>query len=522
MRQRFDRRRFSPGLVVTILLAGVGMIGGRAAIADQPAPAQPLVDKLVLDDTIQPVTSDELLRALARANSDGAQALLIVMDTPGGLLDSMRTMAGAILESRVPVIVYVAPAGARAGSAGFFLLESADVAAMAPGTNAGAAHPVLEFGGQPDATMSQKIENDAEAFLRSYVKTRGRNVDAAIAAVKSSHSYTADEALNQHLIDLIANNENDLLAASGRAADYAHGRHEQTTLHVGGAKIVVVKPTLREELLGWLVNPNIALLLLVGGALLIYLEFNTPGTIVPGALGTLMVLLAIFALNLLPIRYTAVLLLVAAMVLLVLEAKVGGHGALAIAGIVCLTFGMLTLVAAPVPEMNVSPVMAIWRSARRLGRSRYSWCGWRSRAANGSRGWALTRWWARRPRRWRPLAPEGHVLVEGEIWRAVANAPVAAGAALRVVGHDADAAARGTGDGSESASRQVGKLAGLAGSVGLARYSLSHPFHDETVERMGHGKPVRRGGQVSRASRASRFGRIGEVSALPCLSMMRP
>ncbi|MGB3629759.1 MAG: hypothetical protein WBA18_09705, partial [Terracidiphilus sp.] len=135
MRQRFDRRRFSPGLVVTILLAGVGMIGGRAAIADQPAPAQPLVDKLVLDDTIQPVTSDELLRALARANSDGAQALLIVMDTPGGLLDSMRTMAGAILESRVPVIVYVAPAGARAGSAGFFLLESADVAAMAPGTN---------------------------------------------------------------------------------------------------------------------------------------------------------------------------------------------------------------------------------------------------------------------------------------------------------------------------------------------------------------------------------------------------
>ncbi|MGB9230582.1 MAG: hypothetical protein WCC24_12640, partial [Terracidiphilus sp.] len=227
MRQRFDRRRFSPGLVVTILLAGVGMIGGRAAIADQPAPAQPLVDKLVLDDTIQPVTSDELLRALARANSDGAQALLIVMDTPGGLLDSMRTMAGAILESRVPVIVYVAPAGARAGSAGFFLLESADVAAMAPGTNAGAAHPVLEFGGQPDATMNQKIENDAEAFLRSYVTKRNRNVEAAVAAVQSSHSYSADEALNEHLIDLIANNDADLLnALNGRQITRIDGSKE--------------------------------------------------------------------------------------------------------------------------------------------------------------------------------------------------------------------------------------------------------------------------------------------------------
>ncbi|MGB6694874.1 MAG: nodulation protein NfeD [Terracidiphilus sp.] len=434
MRQRFDRRRFSPGLVVTILLAGVGMIGGRAAIADQPAPAQPLVDKLVLDDTIQPVTSDELLRALARANSDGAQALLIVMDTPGGLLDSMRTMAGAILESRVPVIVYVAPAGARAGSAGFFLLESADVAAMAPGTNAGAAHPVLEFGGQPDATMSQKIENDAEAFLRSYVKTRGRNVDAAIEAVKSSHSYTADEALNQHLIDLIANNETDLLKdLDGKQITRMNG--STTTLHVAGAKIVVVKPTLREEVLGWLVNPNLALLFLIGGALLIYLEFNSPGTIVPGTLGTLMVLLAVFALNLLPIRYTAVLLLLAAMVLLVLEAKVGGHGALAVAGIVCLAFGMLTLVAAPVPEMNVSPLMAICISVafgaitvflvRLAVRARMRKSRLGVDAMIGSTATAME-----------ALAPEGHVLVEGEIWRAVANAPVAAGTALRVVGHE--------------------------------------------------------------------------------------
>ncbi len=427
MRQRFGRRRSR--LVAAALLISATLGVGHAGFAQQP-----VVDKLVLDDTIQPVSADELSRALARANSDGAHALLIVLNTPGGLLDSTRTMAGAILESKVPVIMYVAPAGARAGSAGFFLLESADVAAMAPGTNAGAAHPVLEFGGQPDATMSQKIENDAEAFLRSYVKTRGRNTDAAVAAVQSSHSYTADEALNQHLIDLIANNENELLAnLEGRQIPRMDG--SKTTLHVGGAKIIDIKPTVRDRLLGWLVDPNIALLFLVGGALLIYLEFNTPGTIVPGALGTLMVLLAVFALNLLPIRYTALLLLVAAMVLLLLEAKFGGHGAMAIAGIVCLAFGLLTLVAAPVPEMGVSPLMAICVSAtfgaitvflvRLVVRARKRKARIGADALVGSPATAME-----------ALGPEGHVLVEGEIWQAVADAPVPKGAALRVVGHD--------------------------------------------------------------------------------------
>ncbi len=395
---------------------------------------QAFVDKLVLDDTIQPVTSDELTRALTVANQDGAHALLIVLDTPGGLLDSTRTMAGAILASRVPVIMYVSPAGARAGSAGFFLLESADVAAMAPGTNAGAAHPVLEFGGQPDATMNQKIENDAEAFLRSYLTKRNRNTDAAVAAVQSSHSYTADEALNQHLIDLIANNDSELLTAlDGREISRMDG--SKTTLHFAGARINLIKPTLREELLGWLVNPNVALLFLVGGALLIYLEFNMPGTIVPGALGMLMVLLAVFALDLLPIRYTAVLLLLAAVILLVLEAKFGGHGALAIAGIVCLTFGTLTLVAAPVPEMGISPLVSISVSVAFGGitvflvrlavraRKRKSRIG--ADAMVGCEAKAME-----------ALGPEGHVLVEGEIWRAVANTAVPAGTVLRVVGRD--------------------------------------------------------------------------------------
>ena len=407
---------------------GLGLVCGLPLAAQQP-----LVVKVVLKDTIQPVSEGMLERALMHANDAGAAALLIEMDTPGGLVDSMRGMAGAILGSHVPVIIYVAPSGARAGSAGFFLLEAADVAAMAPGTEAGAAHVVFE-GGKPDDTEMQKVENDAEAFLRSYVKQRNRNQDAAVAAVASSHSYTAEEALSQHLIDLIAKNDADLLVAlNGREITRFDGT--KVTLHLAAARIETLQPTLREELLGWLVNPNIALLLLVGGALLIYLEFNTPGTIVPGALGTLMVLLGIFGLDLLPIRYTAVLLLVGALVLVALEAKIGGHGALAIAGIVCLMFGMLTLVAAPVPEMAINLWIAVAVSLAFGGitvvlmrlavraRRRKSRLG--ADALVGSAASAME-----------PLTPEGHVLVEGEIWRAVASEPVTTGASLRVVGHE--------------------------------------------------------------------------------------
>jgi membrane-bound serine protease (ClpP class) len=424
-------RRIAVQMAVGLVAAAVLAACGLAA----PAPAQqPLVEKLVLSDTIQPVTAGLLDRAIARANSEGAAALLVELDTPGGLLESTRAMVGAILSSRVPVIVYVAPAGARAGSAGFFLLEAADIAAMDPGTNAGAAHPVLEFGAKPDETMNQKIENDAEAFLRSYVTKRNRNPEAAEAAVHSSHSYTAQEALDQHLIDLTATSDAALLAAlDGREITRMDGT--KLVLHLAGARIEVLQPTLREQLLGWLVNPNIALLLLVGGALLIYLEFNAPGTIVPGALGTLMVLLAIFGLNLLPIRYTAVLLLLAALVLLLLEAKFGGHGALAIAGIVCLTFGTLTLVAAPVPELAINPFVAIAVSAgfggitvflvRLVVRARRRKARLGATAMVGSRATAME-----------PLTPEGHVVVEGEIWRAVASEPVVAGAPLRVVGHE--------------------------------------------------------------------------------------
>ena len=422
---RGPKFRRVPGLMILI---GLFLIGFSTVTAQQP-----VVEKLVLDETIQPVSAGMLDRAIARANTAGAVAILIQIDTPGGLVASMRTMAGAILSSRIPVIIYVAPAGARAGSAGFFLLEAADIASMAPGTNAGAAHVVFE-GGKPDETLSQKIENDAEAFMRSYVSRRNRNTDAAIAAVASSKSYTAEEALNQHLIDLIAASDTELLnAIDGRQVTRMDGTKQ--TLHTKNARIEFMQPTLRENLLTWLVNPNIALLLLVGGALLIYLEFNTPGTIVPGALGTLMVLLGVFALDLLPIRFTAIMLLLAAFALMLLEAKFGGHGVLAITGIVCLTFGTLTLIAAPIPELRINPWVAIGVSlgfgsitvflVRLAMRARRLKARLGADALVGSEASAME-----------PLSPEGHVLVEGEIWRAVASQTVPAGTKLRVVGHE--------------------------------------------------------------------------------------
>jgi membrane-bound serine protease (ClpP class) len=386
---------------------------------------------LHLDDTIQPISQDYLKRGLDKAAQIHAQAVLVEMDTPGGLLESMRGMVGAILASPVPVIVYVAPAGARAGSAGFFIMESADIAAMAPGTEAGAAHPVVEMGSVSD-TMKEKILNDALAFLRSYVSVRGRDVDAAQEAVSHSKSYSADEAEKLHLIDVIAPNETTLLAdVDGRTIKRFNGAEQ--TLHTKGAALVDVQPTMREEIMDRMTDPNLAVLILLAGALLIYMEFNTPGTIIPGALGTLMVLLALFSLNLLPVRYTSLALIAGALVLMVLEAKFPSHGVLALTGTVALVLGLLTLVAGPIPEMRVQLATAIAAGVAFGGITTFLVrIAWRARqnkvmigpeALMGAVGVAQ-----------QELAPQGQILVHGELWVAVADGPIAAGENVRVRG----------------------------------------------------------------------------------------
>jgi membrane-bound serine protease (ClpP class) len=410
-------------LLGVLILACCWTLAGQAQ--------QPRVILIHLDDTIQPISADYLARGLDAAAVQHASAVLIEINTPGGLLDSMRQMVSKIIASPVPVIVYVAPSGSRAGSAGFFLLEAADVAAMAPGSNAGAAHPVVE-GGKLDDIMKQKVENDTAAFLRSYVARRGRNVQAAEDAVRSSKSYSDQEALQLKLIDLVAPDDAALLnTVDGRTITRFDG--SKTVLHTRGAQLVAVDPTLREEILDRLTDPNLAVLVLVVGGLLIYVEFNTPGTIIPGTLGTIMLVLGLFALNLLPVRYTSVMLLAAAFALLILEAKFATHGVLAAAGIVSLVIGALTLVDAPIPELRVHLGTALStglafglitvflvRLALRARRSKVRMGG---DAMIGLIA-VVTQ----------PLSPSGQVMVNGELWQAESATPAALGDQVRVRG----------------------------------------------------------------------------------------
>jgi membrane-bound serine protease (ClpP class) len=410
-------------LLSVLMLACCWTLAGQAQ--------QPRVIVIHLDDTIQPISADYMARGLEAAATQHANAVLIEINTPGGLLDSMRQMVSKVIASPVPVIVYVAPSGSRAGSAGFFLLEAADVAAMAPGSNAGAAHPVV-MGAKLDETMKQKLENDTAAFLRSYVARRGRNVQAAEDAVRSSKSYSDQEALQLKLIDLVAPDDASLLNdIDGRTIARFDG--SKIVLHTRGAELVAVDPTLREEILDRLTDPNLAVLVLMVGGLLIYVEFNTPGTIIPGTLGTILVLLALFGLNLLPVRYTSVMLLVAAFALLILEAHFGSHGVLAAAGILCLVIGALTLVDGPIPELRVHLATALsaglafglitvflLRLALRARRSKVRMGG----DAMVGQIAVVTQ----------PLAPTGQVMVNGELWQAESATPAALGEQVRVQG----------------------------------------------------------------------------------------
>ncbi|WP_353068343.1 nodulation protein NfeD [Tunturibacter empetritectus] len=399
---------------VALLLLMATLCARPTLIFAAPA-ASGTVVKLTIHDTIQPITADYLQRGLREAASQHAEAVLISLGTPGGLLESTRVMVQAIENSPVPVIIFISPTGSRAGSAGFFLLESADIAVMAPGTNAGAAHPIVE-GRQLDPILKEKIENDAAAFLRSYTSRRGRNVAAAEDAVRNSKSYSDEEALNLKLIDLVSADDASLLKAlDGRAIHRFDGTTQ--TLHLQGAQIITTAPSQRERLLSKLTNPDVAVLLLILGALLIYLEFNVPGTVVPGSIGTLFVLLGLFGLNLLPIRHTAIVLLLAALVMMVLEAKFSSHGVLAAVGIAALIFGLATLVDGPIPELRVHLATALGAG---LGFGTISfglaWIALRARRGKvltGPQamigGTAVVR---------TPLCPTGQVEIRGELWQA--------------------------------------------------------------------------------------------------------
>ena len=384
-----------------------------------------VIVKVKVDDTVQPISAEYIDRAIALAKATNADAVLIELNTPGGLVDSTREIIQKILASPVPVIVYVAPEGARAASAGFFILESADVAAMAPGTNTGAAHPVAITGEKMEETMKTKVENDAAAFMRSFVGPRGRNVELAESAVRQSKSWTDQEALQNHLIDIVAKDQADLVhQLDGRTIKRFDGK--EVTLHLADQRVEEMPMTLRQRILDFLMDPNIAFLVLAIGALALYAEFNHPGAVVPGVVGVVFILLALFALNLLPTRYAALTLILGAFVLFVLEAKFATHGALGIGGIVLLTLGGLLLVDGPIPEMRVH----LWTSLAisvPLGlitiflmtialRARSHKIVTGEQGLLGAIGEARTE-----------IDPEGKVFVMGELWNAHASSRVRMG-----------------------------------------------------------------------------------------------
>jgi membrane-bound serine protease (ClpP class) len=381
--------------------------------------------KILVDDSIHPITDEYIGRAIAEAEHNKDQALLIEINTPGGLLESTRDIIEKILASPVPVIIYVTPSGSRAASAGFFILESADVAAMAPGTNTGAAHPVSLGGGKMDDTMKEKIENDSAALMRSVVAKRGRNVEIAETAVRQSKSFTDQEALSQKLIDYVAPSEDDLFKQmQGKQVKRFTG--ETITLNLAGEPIRPFGMTLKQHILAYLMDPNVAFILLAVGALALYAEFNHPGAVVPGTVGIVFILVAIFALNLLPTRFAAVVLIFASFILFALEAKFAAHGVLAIGGIVTLTLGGLLLVDAPIPEMRVHLLTALAVSIP-LGiitvflmsialKARHN------KVVTGVQGLigeiGLTQ---------SALSPQGKVFIHGELWDATASANIPAG-----------------------------------------------------------------------------------------------
>lgn len=405
------------------------IVASILAVVALRAPATVL--RLNVNDTIQPISDEFIGRALEQAQREHDDAVILVISTPGGLLDSTRSIVEKIMTSRVPVVVFVAPAGSRAASAGFFILESADVAAMAPGTNTGAAHPVI-FGGAMDEIMKVKMENDAAAFMRTIAAKRGRNVPVAESAVRESKSFTEQEALAQKLIDVIAPNEHALLKAiDGRTFKRYDGT--TVTLHVANTRINTIEMSLRQRLMSALMDPNIAFLLLVLGGLAIFAEFNHPGAVVPGVVGVIAIVLALFALNLLPMRFASLALLVVAFALFALEAKFATHGVLGAGGIACMIIGGLFLVDGPIPQMRVNIVTAIAVSIP-IGliavfltglvlRARHG------RVATGSEGMIGEIGVARTP-----LGPDGKVFVHGELWNAVAKSAIAEGTRVRVAG----------------------------------------------------------------------------------------
>jgi membrane-bound serine protease (ClpP class) len=404
-------------------------LSGSAAVA-----APPPVALIELDGAITPITVRLLDTAIGRARAERAQALVVMLNTPGGLERSMRSMVQSILNADIPVIVYVGPTGARAASAGVFITMAGHVAAMAPATNIGAAHPVTAGGGQMDKEMSKKVENDAAAFARSIATERGRNVEWAEQAVRSSVSATEREAVKLKVVDLVADSVPDLLVKiDGRVVKTPKG---SVTLATKDAAVTPIAVGFRDRFLALITDPNVAYILMMVGMLGIFFELSTPGAILPGVLGGISLILAFFAFQSLPINWAGLLLILFGLALLVAEIKIVSHGILTIGGVVSMVLGSMMLYDAPESGLRISWLVIIPTVGAMAGlviaavsmglRALYRPASTGAAGMLGQVGVVK-----------RALDPEGQVLIDGELWQAVAkDGPVAAGEMVRVAGMD--------------------------------------------------------------------------------------
>jgi membrane-bound serine protease (ClpP class) len=389
--------------------------------------------KITVDAPIHPITAQYITRAIDRAERNDDRLIILVLNTPGGLDSSMREIITKIVNSRVPVATYVSPSGSRAASAGFFIGIASDLFIMAPGTSTGAAHPVgLSLLGQAmDKTMEEKVTQDAAAYIKTLAEKRGRNAAAAEDAVRKSFSYTEKEALEKGLINLVAASEQEIIDAfDNRTVSRFNGAALQ--LRLKGEAVVDYPMSARQKFLLTISNPNLAYLLLMIGLFGLYFEFAHPGAILPGVVGGISLLLAIFAFQILPINYVGLLLILLAIGLFILEVKVHSFGALAVGGITAMVIGSMMLINAPIPELRPSlrliiPIavslsliflMLVYLVVKAHGRKAFTG----REGLVGEVGVART-----------DIDPEGKVFVHGELWNAEAGTPIPKGSKVKVV-----------------------------------------------------------------------------------------
>lgn len=399
-----------------------------------PALCQAAIFKITVDAPIHPVTSEYIRQAITRADAEHAELLVIIINTPGGLDTSMREIIEKILSARTPVAAWVSPSGARSASAGFFIGMASDLYVMSPGTNTGAAHPVgMGITGQGlDQTMSEKVTQDASAYIKSLAERRGRNVSMAEDAVRKSLSYTEQEALKGGLIDGVAGSDQELIALlDGKTITRFNG--DKVTLHLQGQPVVEIALSGRQKFLLTIAHPNLAYLLLIMGLLGLYFEFAHPGAILPGVLGGICLILAFFALQILPINYAGLALILLAILFFILEVKIHTHGFLSIGGVLAMLIGSIMLIRTNVPELkpslNIIIPVALGISLVFIFLVTIAARALRKKVQTGSEGLVGEVGMARTD-----LAPEGRVFVHGELWRAKTEGSIPHGAKVRVVG----------------------------------------------------------------------------------------